>query len=357
MKIVSLQYCRGLASLLVVVAHNAYLLPLNAGLYISGALGVDIFFIISGFIMTYITHGVRERPYSFLIKRFFRIWPVFFIVWLGVFFISDESRRDTISCALYFCLQDYSRPGPTFGYSALGPPWTLTYEILFYLIFTFSMFVCYRYRSLLCSLMFVFSAVIFQLLYNGHFEFSSQASPSVAVSAWWQAWIKLISNTIMFEFITGMLVAELFIRGWLTLSSPGNRRAAQIVLTGLVAAAFAVGPQVFGLSGGYWLAAAIFTLAVAAVPVEGHSSQRILLFLGDISYSLYLIHYPLKSLLTPLLAEESTAPGKIAVFMLSVSGSIVLAYILYTCIERPAIAMGKKVAGLMQGWLKDAVTS
>ena len=83
MKILSVQYLRGLAALLVVVAHNALLLPDGMAAHIPGALGVDIFFIISGFIMTFITAHSAERPLPFLIKRFFRIWPVFFLVWLA----------------------------------------------------------------------------------------------------------------------------------------------------------------------------------------------------------------------------------------------------------------------------------
>ncbi|KPW95811.1 Acyltransferase 3 [Pseudomonas syringae pv. cerasicola] len=56
MRIVSLQYLRGFAALLVVVSHNSFLLEGNWVERIPGALGVDIFFIISGFIMTFITY-------------------------------------------------------------------------------------------------------------------------------------------------------------------------------------------------------------------------------------------------------------------------------------------------------------
>ncbi|WP_459594366.1 hypothetical protein [Dickeya ananatis] len=115
-------------------------------------------------------------------------------------------------CTLYFCLQDYSLPGPTFGYSALGPPWTLSYEMMFYFIFAVSMSISYRYRSYICTLVFVAAMTGFQLYYNGSFDFSSQVSPNIIVIHWWQAWIKLISNTIAFEFITGMLLAELMVR-------------------------------------------------------------------------------------------------------------------------------------------------
>lgn len=62
MRIVSLQYLRGFAALLVVLSHNVFLLGEGWIKHIPGLLGVDIFFIISGFIMTFITYQTTERP-------------------------------------------------------------------------------------------------------------------------------------------------------------------------------------------------------------------------------------------------------------------------------------------------------
>jgi len=70
-RILTIQYVRGLAALLVVIAHNSAFLGEYWVNHIPGALGVDVFFIVSGFIMTFITRQVPERADTFLIKRFF----------------------------------------------------------------------------------------------------------------------------------------------------------------------------------------------------------------------------------------------------------------------------------------------
>ncbi|MDK2632837.1 acyltransferase [Pantoea stewartii subsp. indologenes] len=352
MKIVSIQYLRGLAALLVVLAHNSSLLEGHWTRHIPGALGVDVFFIISGFIMTFITHQFNEAPTSFMVKRFFRIWPVFFVVWLLSFAVvyHDRSLHD-MSCALYFCLQDYSSAGPTFGFSALGPPWTLSYEILFYAVFTVAMCINYRYRSYLCALIFIVSSVGFQLYYNGSFDFSSQVSPHLTVTHWWQAWIKLISNTICMEFILGMLLAELLVKRKLPELDNRMRRLLQAGLVLAVITALITGPQPFGLHGGFWLAAAIMTMTVMLSYRADTGHNRTLIFLGDISYSLYLIHYPLMVLLMNSLADKAWTDN-LMIFVLSVSASVALASVMFFYIEKPAIKAGKRVAR----WLSAPLT-
>ncbi|OIX94148.1 acyltransferase [Pantoea sp. Ae16] len=351
MKILSVQYLRGLAALLVVVAHNALLLPDGMAAHIPGALGVDIFFIISGFIMTFITAQSAERPLPFLIKRFFRIWPVFFLVWLAAWtLVYNEREFQQMGCVLYFCLQDYSSTGPVFGYSALGPPWTLTYEVLFYTLFTLAMCISYRQRSLVCSLMFIVASVGFQLAYNGSITLSSQASPDLVVNAWWQAWIKLISNTIVFEFITGMLLAELVVSGNMPALRTRGRRIVWLALAAAAGIALLTGPQPFGLHGGYWLAAIIMACVILLSDGRQSAPQPVLNFLGNISYSLYLVHYPLRRVLLNQLPADASAGTKLLIFALSVSGSIALAALLFRYVERYAIRAGKKLADSCYSW-------
>ncbi|KPC56533.1 Exopolysaccharide production protein exoZ [Pseudomonas amygdali pv. morsprunorum] len=353
MRIVSLQYLRGFAALLVVVSHNSFLLEGNWVERIPGALGVDIFFIISGFIMTFITYQATERPTSFIVKRLFRIWPVFFIVWLvSYLFVYPERPLHPMVCTLYFCLQEYSLPAPSFGFSALGPPWTLSYEIMFYLIFTISMSISYRYRSYVCALVFLMSSVGFQLYYNGQVDFSSQSTPAITVIHWWQAWIKLISNTITFEFIFGMMLAELTLANTLPLLKPFGRKSIRLVLLLAIIGAGIIGPQPFGISGGFWLAATIMTAVIMLSYRSESGSNRTLIFLGDISYSLYLVHYSVMVFLTQLMSKNASPTEKSGVFILSITASIVMASVMFKWIEKPSIKVGKKVASALSARLK-----
>lgn len=348
MKIAALQYLRGLAALLVVVAHNSSLLKESWVSHIPGGLGVDIFFVISGFIMTFITYHSAESPGLFIIKRFFRIWPVFVVFWLlSYLLVYPERTLQHMACSLYLCLQDYSLPAPTFGYSALGPPWTLTYEVMFYLTFALSMSISYRYRSYVCALFFLAASVACQLYYNGHFDFSSQASPDVIVTHWWQAWIKLASNTITFEFIAGMILAELALTQKLPTLTPLSRNLVLLILLLTIAAAGLIGPQPLGVSGGFWVALSIMTTVILLSYRHQAPANRTLLFLGDISYSLYLVHYSLMVFVAQRLAEDASSTQRLGMFTLSISASIVLAAAMFKWIEKPSIKVGKAVAGAL----------
>ncbi|KPB13636.1 Acyltransferase 3 [Pseudomonas amygdali pv. sesami] len=305
--------------------------------------------------MTFITYQATERPISFIVKRLFRIWPVFFIVWLvSYLFVYPERPLHPMVCTLYFCLQEYSLPAPSFGFSALGPPWTLSYEIMSYLIFTISISISYRYRSYVCALVFLVSSVGFQLYYNGQVDFSSQSTPAIAIAIvhWWQAWITLISNTITFEFIFGMMLAELTLANTLPLLKPFGQKSIRLVLLLAIIGAGIIGPQPFGISGGFWLAATIMTAVIMLSYRSESGSNRTLIFLGDISYSLYLVHYSVMVFLTQLMSKNASPTEKSGVFILSITASIVMASVMFKWIEKPSIKVGKKVASALSARLK-----
>ncbi|WP_432369359.1 acyltransferase family protein (plasmid) [Pantoea allii] len=343
MRILTIQYVRGLAALLVVIAHNSAFLGEYWVSHIPGALGVDVFFIVSGFIMTFITRQVPERAGTFLIKRFFRIWPPLFLVWLGsIVFVYHERTIGQMSCVLYFCLQDYTKQGPTFGYSPLGPPWTLSYEVMFYAVFALSMRLSYRYRSCLCALIFMAAMVGFQLFYNGNFSFSSQASPEMVVSHWWQGWIKIASNTVVIEFIAGMFLAELMVNDKIS-----DSRVIRAVAWSALVLAFAfvtiTGPQVFGMSGGFWPALIIMASVITLSCHTKTVNIRALSFLGDISYSLYLVHYPVMLCIKNALPSSAIQNSNPAVFILSVAVSTGIASVMFRLVEIPSVQLGKKI--------------
>ena len=331
--------------MLVVVAHNSFLLPDIWGAHIPGGLGVDIIFIISGFIMTFITHRPTETPVQFIAKRSFRIWPVLFVTWLiSYLFVYPVKAFDQMACTLYFCLLDYSLAAPTFGYSTLGPAWTLSYEVMFYLIFSISMAISHRYRSSVCTLILVACSVGFQLYYNKHFDFSSQASPNLTVIHWWQAWIKIVSNTIFFEFVAGMALAKLVLSEKLPELTPLERNVMVLLLALAVVLACVIGPQVLGLSGGFWLASVSMVAVITLSHRSARRGIRALVFLGDISYSLYLVHYPLILFLTHLIPEDAPPAERAGMFLLSITASIAIASALFKWIEKPSINAGKKIA-------------
>lgn len=345
MKLYSIHYLRGFAALLVVVAHNSFLLTGEWVKNIPGALGVDIFFIISGFIITLATQKDSITPASFIIKRFFRIWPVFFITWLlACLFVYRDQPFGTMINALFFGLQDYTRPGPGFGNSMLGPPWTLTYELLFYLLFGLAMMISYRYRTYVCAAIILTTTIGLQLATNGEFALASQISPDIVVTQWWQGMLKVAGNTILYEFIFGMLLAEAYIHRLLSKEIRWPHILSLVALIAAPIAAFIIGPQVFGMYGGFWIAAILLMAAIVTEYYRPIKALPAMIFFGNISYSLYLVHFPLRLFIIRLLPEHTSHGQNVFIFLLLMLCSILLATFFFYFVEKPGIKLGHQLS-------------
>jgi len=84
----AIQYLRGIAAIVVVFAHFRFIPGLNGG-----AIGVDIFFILSGYIMSLISPKYINNRLIFIKKRFIRVYPLylFFFLTVSLFYISVDS--------------------------------------------------------------------------------------------------------------------------------------------------------------------------------------------------------------------------------------------------------------------------
>ena len=164
MKLQSIQALRGIAALLVAVFHGAaferLLLqqngsteqPLVAGLFLNGYGGVDLFFVISGFIMVWVTHGQPHRPLAsldFLFARISRIYPLWwaaagamalyalFISPLMVDVTGGIDREGQALSTGYLVRSFLLIPQEDYPVLAIG--WTLIHEIYFYAVFAILM--------------------------------------------------------------------------------------------------------------------------------------------------------------------------------------------------------------------------
>ncbi|HBB2725281.1 TPA: acyltransferase family protein, partial [Klebsiella variicola subsp. variicola] len=152
----SLQALRAIAAVLVVFAHtitqinmaseiNGYLGYVLKTIESLGGLGVYIFFIISGYIMSYTTcdkKGGRQEAISFLKKRFLRVYPVYWIClsimtigWAGGIFLKSHDYSIYKVIASYLLLP-FSDPYSGNINPILSQGWTLMYEIFFYFSFS-----------------------------------------------------------------------------------------------------------------------------------------------------------------------------------------------------------------------------
>ena len=133
-KLDTLQFFRAIAALMVVLVHvGDYFVPIK---FEVGRYGVDVFFVISGFIMAYIHHDKIEPLKAFFLKRFIRIYPTYLeILLIAILLLGLEKTK--IAPNLFF-----TDPDPNHREDRiLVVAWTLSYEIWFYFVFAISMWL------------------------------------------------------------------------------------------------------------------------------------------------------------------------------------------------------------------------
>lgn len=281
-ELASIQYLRALAALSVLVTHVLQwpLGELNFALLKTGRLGVEVFFVISGFIMTMIAGDGAFRPGQFLSRRAWRIvpayWAATFLVAALAFAMPNQFRTTVptleglIKSLLFIPSQDPKAPLLLLG-------WTLDYEAFFYVVFASLFFLGAELRTLvLCALFAGLVALGLSLHAPGHVE-------------------AFYTSMSLLGFCAGTLVAQLYRHGWLV-PEPEVRHALLGAVLVLLAAFYLVpwdnadrAPLHVHLL--MTVTAVSIVLLGLQLEVAGRLPRAAMLkYLGDASYSLYLFH-------------------------------------------------------------------
>lgn len=139
-ELLSIQYLRGLAALTVLVSHTLQwpLVTMTQSLLRSGRLGVEVFFVISGFIITLVGGDGAFDPVTFARRRAWRIVPLYWGATLAVATLAlllPALFRTTVPTPLGILDSLFFIPSEMPKAPLLGVGWTLDYEIFFYLVF------------------------------------------------------------------------------------------------------------------------------------------------------------------------------------------------------------------------------
>ena len=265
----SIQALRGLAALSVVLHHISFIE--------NGSFGVDIFFCISGFIMMYVTHLSTK---NFLIKRVIRIVPLYYFITIATFmamiifpYLFDRSSADLIVLIKSFFFI------PTYFAGEIQPivrvGWTLNYEFFFYLILWISMKINVKYRGLIASsVLAVFVIAGRMVSYKG-------------------AVMSFYTDTILIEFIFGIAAYELLRR--INYEKCKYSREGLIVIS-VICYVFMFSVKYIGKTSGYdrvlvYGIPALILFICTFISLYRKKIPKAFVFLGDISYSVYLFHY------------------------------------------------------------------
>lgn len=306
-----------------------------------GYVGVDIFFILSGFVLSHV-YMQEERFVSFKFYMIFlgvrlaRIFPLHIFTLFALLLIvttfpdfmtsynqSVDRFGDGAFIANLLLIQNW---GFWFPGNWNWPSWSLSAEWFAYLCFPFLLVMIRRISSpaLLVGLAVLVLCILIGVLYMaGHRTTDVQGLAGMARMAG--------------EFSAGTLLYAAFARGWRVATGP-----ALVLLSGMLA----VGLLLPHTSLIMVLAAALMVF-LAAQGQNGCArvlEWRPIVFIGEISYSVYLVHWIILQLLLWSSRQGVGLGGPLAIQCTTIAVAMVVAFATYRCIELPARTWGRRLA-------------
>jgi peptidoglycan/LPS O-acetylase OafA/YrhL len=313
--LLAIQVLRAVAAIAVVIAHAGLdlnyfgrLPPENTVHWAErGNSGVDLFFVISGFIMVYISgaqFATRGAPLNFFARRLIRIVPLYWIVTTG--YVIATSFPAVYALCSYFFIPAARPNGAMLPVVLQG--WTLNFEMFFYLLFAVAIVLPRRL------------AVV---------------ALTVVMSGFVIAGVPYYGNPIILEFVFGMFIA---------LARAERLRLPTALCLLLIAAgiaAFLVGlPETGGRVVTWGIPAALIVAgATLGAPLPASPAIAPLVAIGDASYALYLVH----PLMTRWIAGAARplgidlAQAQAGYLIVAVAASILFGLVVYRIVEKPLL--------------------
>ncbi|ABC23558.1 acyltransferase family protein [Rhodospirillum rubrum] len=273
--------------------------------------GVSVFFVLSGFILTYRYPALTDRAaiVRFWVARVARIWPAHAFILFVLLLVNYDSMPDIESTSLknilanVFLVQSwFPYAGYFFGYNSVS--WSISTEMGFYLLFPFLIF-CFQ-KTWLLKVFISFSVGFVFVLLAYYMSIPSFQYPDNKIVMEGLIYVNPLAR--LFEFVAGMCSAFLWIKFH-------NRIVMNRVLwtvlevfsvlflifnVSFLSKIFSVFSFDFGFPGLYWKVMSLFPALAAAVFIfvmaksEGFLSSvlstRFFVYMGEVSFSIYLLH-------------------------------------------------------------------
>jgi peptidoglycan/LPS O-acetylase OafA/YrhL len=336
-RIAPIQWLRALAVTLVLVVHACELIdygpvavtgsfaPWVPNLAVFGASGVDLFFVISGFVMAQSLSLADRDPWRFLARRWLRIVPLFAGVSAVYMLILPDPP--TVESALMSLTVLPIFDGAGYHYPALYVGWSLGFEFAFYALVALAMRAPrHRVATLLTLTIGVALAGVF-------------------LRPGW-APLRLLLNPLLLEFALGIAAWGAWRRGMTArLAAPALVAGVVLLIVGL---GFGLGvwvstnPEmaVAGVSGfaRSWTWGLPWTLVMIGLidTPPGGRAEPLVAAVGDASHSIYLVHPCLIVLLRTVGHDlpVSTPTVFVAAFVITATA---MGLVVHRCVERPLV--------------------
>ncbi|WP_372624509.1 acyltransferase family protein [Falsiroseomonas sp.] len=328
-----IQGLRAVAALVVVLFHiGAAERQLNVAnpafgiLHYFGFGGVNLFFVISGFIITYAHHrqiGEARSAPGFVVRRLVRLMPVYWICWLGALAISYLIFREPYCAPGNVFWQPVANLLLTFGTTNCYIPqaWSLSWEMVFYAVFVVFFFLP---RPLFIPAVTSWAALM--VLANG---FGNGGAATALL------------NVLCLQFLFGIAAARLVLNGRCRFS-----RASMLLGLGWFAAggwlnAAGVTSTEDNLHRVLLFGAASFFLVYGAAAwnlARPARAPRLVALLGDASYAIYLVHITLIIIINRAFFVPGLPAAAQALFVIATALACTVAgAVVYLGIERPLL--------------------
>ena len=307
--------------------------------------GVDLFFVISGFIMMHITPrafvGWRDQA-AFLFRRFARIYPTYWAValplllvyfWNPTLFNSFEKNQVNVPASLLLLPSRFQ---------LIFVAWTLVCELFYYIIASFIFYGQGRARLYSIG---VWTAVILG---------ANLIHPQV----YWDARYDTIFASLTIEFIGGMILAHMLSRG-LPRISPVIAGLLVVIslfsmmLWGAHHQGYGYSPERFSRALGYGMPALVIIWMTLQMDIQGEWRWLARLApVGDRSYDIYLIHLPIVSVVfrvMTMMFQHSGTLGMVLVTITVVVALIIPVECLHQFIEKPSHEAARRLSNRIKG--------
>lgn len=356
-RIFGLDAMRTTAILMVLFSHAAWLFPESETvtyhlLQLLGFLGVEIFFVLSGFLIGkivyrgFVTEGWQGRQLLyFWVRRWFRTLPNYYLVLLIIlvtrFILNKEFPEGT--WRYFFFFQNLSTNNITF----FPESWSLTVEELAYVVAPLALFCLLHFKIvankkrayIIAVALLIVVCIILKVIY--HFNSTSNGL------AYWNSHLKSVAIFRVDAIYLGMLAAVISFEK----KAFWQRKSKKLALTGFFAllmlqVVLAVFQLTFEKAPMFWnvlylpLNSIIISLFLPwCSQLNNHLGKagKWVVFISLISYSMYLLHYSLVlySVKNFIIGEQSSTTTRILAMLLYLTVTVTASWILYTFFERP----------------------
>ncbi|MDQ6935334.1 MAG: acyltransferase [Actinomycetota bacterium] len=372
---------RGLAALTVVLYHVVYgagLPQLGNGslrdVFMSGYMGVDFFFVISGFVLflpTVLAHGRFGSVRAYGIRRAARIIPAYYVVLVAVVVLQPLlSKSDTplpwdggagaFSFLLHLSFLQHSLGllrGYPEGFLVMGVVWTLTLEAMFYVVLP--LVASWYFRHPIVGFFIALAASMVWRLTVVHASFTVGWLPATASPNLLRLILVTQFPTFLAQFAAGMTAAWLFVRWrtaqqrWVPWAAVGAQVVAAVTIVWRMRSAGLRDMTATNGTYSHWtatlpiaLAFGVLMLATVLAPRWAQSpvANRASRGLGDISYGVYLWHLLIIGFVVTTVGFDPnrTTGAFLTLFAVTLGGSLVLATLSLVFVERPCIRWARR---------------